>query len=169
MKTSAGILVYKKDAKLEVLLVHPGGPYFAKKDSGVWSIPKGEIEEGEDPLEAAKREFQEELGRLPPEGEMIDLGTIRQAGGKVVAAWAVEGDIDSRSVICNTVKMEWPPRSRKIIEFPENDKTEWFRLDVAAQKINHGQIEFLRQLAKTLGVGFDASELGGNPPQQSLF
>ncbi len=169
MTYSAGILVYKNSKQLEVLLAHPGGPFFAKKDLGVWSIPKGEVEEGEDQLEAAKREFSEELNMAPPNGELIDLGTIRQAGGKVVSAWAVEGDIDVTKVKCNTFTMEWPPKSGKQQEFPENDKTEWFSLGVAMQKINPGQVEFLRTLAKTLNVELSEEEIVKEASQQSLL
>jgi predicted NUDIX family NTP pyrophosphohydrolase len=152
MTYSAGILVYKNPKQLEVLLVHPGGPFFAKKDLGVWSIPKGEVEEGEDQLEAAKREFSEELNMAPPSGELIDLGTIRQAGGKVVSAWAVKGDIDVTKVKCNTFAMEWPPKSGKQQEFPENDKTEW-----------------LRTLASALNIEFTEEEIVKEASQQSLL
>lgn len=170
MKTSAGLLVYKNAGEyLEVLLVHPGGPFFAKKDLGVWSVPKGEIREHENMLDAAKREFKEELGMDAPKGDMVELGSVRQAGGKTVFAWAIEGDIDTTLAVCNTVKMQWPPRSGKVIEFPENDKTEWFPLALAAQKINPAQIDFLHQLARTLELEFGETQPDDNPPQQSLF
>jgi predicted NUDIX family NTP pyrophosphohydrolase len=169
-KESAGILVYRKqNAKVDVLLAHPGGPFFTKKDEGVWSIPKGEAEEREDLLEAAKREFQEELGLPVPIGELAELNSIRQAGGKTVHAWAVEGDIDVSRVVSNTFEMEWPPHSGNKQSFPENDKTEWFSLSEAAKKINPGQVEFLRQLAQILAIEFTLSDSNEKSSQQSLF
>ncbi len=134
---------------MEVLLVHPGGPFFAKKDEGVWSIPKGEYNETEDPLKAACREFQEELGS-PVQGEFIPLGEVKQKGGKLVCCWAVEGQLDTTHIKSNTFKMVWPPRSGKVKEFPEVDKAEWFTLAAALQKINPAQAFFLERLQQQL-------------------
>ena len=131
---------------VEVLLVHPGGPLWAKKDEGAWSIPKGEIDADEDPLAAARREFEEELGS-PVSGEFIALAPIRQASGKVVHAWAVEGDFDPATLTSGTFSMEWPPRSGRQQQFPEVDRAEWFTIDNAKRKINKAQIALLDQLA----------------------
>jgi predicted NUDIX family NTP pyrophosphohydrolase len=145
-KRSAGILMYRRrDGELQVLLGHPGGPFWAKKDAGAWSIPKGEIDEGEDPLAAAKREFAEETG-LRPDGELVALTPIRQKGGKVVLAWAIEGDCDARAIESNVFSMEWPPKSGKMAEFPEIDRAEWFSLDEARRRINPGQLPFIEEL-----------------------
>jgi predicted NUDIX family NTP pyrophosphohydrolase len=148
-RRSAGLLLYRRNPDIEVLLVHPGGPFFAKKDDGVWSIPKGEYEPGEDALAAAVREFEEELGSRPPDGERIDLGEIKQRGGKIVTAWAVEGDIDTVAVVSNTFAMEWPPRSGRTAEFPEIDRAEWFDLPTARTKILAAQEPFLDRLAES--------------------
>jgi predicted NUDIX family NTP pyrophosphohydrolase len=145
-KRSAGILMYRRrDGELQVLLGHPGGPFWAKKDAGAWSIPKGEIDAGEDPLAAAKREFTEETG-LRPDGELVALTPIRQKGGKVVLAWAIEGDCDARAIESNVFSMEWPPKSGKMAEFPEIDRAEWFSLDEARRRINPGQLPFIEEL-----------------------
>jgi predicted NUDIX family NTP pyrophosphohydrolase len=147
---SAGILLFRNiAAELEVLLVHPGGPYWAKKDAGAWSIPKGEYLEGKDPLDAAKREFSEETG-VSVEGNFIDLGEVKQAGGKVVRAWALERDLDPSLIRSNTFEMEWPPKSGVIREFPEVDSGSWFSLGVAQNKLLNGQLEFLTRLAERL-------------------
>lgn len=138
------------DGQLEVLLVHPGGPFWAKKDEGAWSIPKGEYRENEDPREAARREFQEETGSLP-DGKLTPLKPVRQAGGKWVHAWAVEGDIDPERIRSNTFSMEWPPRSGRQQEFPEIDRAGWFRIDEARRKILAGQVKLLDQLLEFLG------------------
>ena len=122
-----------------MLLVHPGGPYWARKDDGAWSVPKGEYEPGEDPLEVARREFEEELGAAPPDGTPSPLGEIRQAGGKIVTAWAQEGDLDVTDVRSNTFEMEWPPRSGRMQEFPD-DAAEWFTIEDARTKLNRGQL-----------------------------
>src|SRR5204862_1353118 len=123
-KISAGLLLYRVHQRAtEAFLGHPGGPFWAKKDAGAWSIPKGEIDEGEDPLAAAKREFAEETG-LRPDGELIALAPIRQKGGKVVLAWAIEGDCDARTIQSNAFSMEWPPKSGKMAEFPEIDRAQ---------------------------------------------
>ena len=133
---------------LEVLLVHPGGPVWAKRDLGAWSIPKGEYEHDDDPLEAARREFEEELGSPPPDGEAEDLGEIRQKSGKLVHAWALPGDLDVATVHSNTFPFEWPPRSGRLIEIPEVDRAEWFVLSRAREKINPAQAELLDRLAE---------------------
>ncbi len=132
---------------MDVLLVHPGGPIWAKRDAGAWSIPKGEPEAGEDPLTAARREFAEELGR-GVDGTFIPLSAVRQPGGKVVHAWAVEADFDTSSITSNTFSMEWPPRSGRQQAFPEIDRAEWFPLDVARQKILAGQAPLLDELMR---------------------
>lgn len=145
-KTSAGILLYKrKDGDLRVFLVHPGGPFFAKKDAGAWSVPKGEIDEGEDALAAAKREFEEETG-CRPEGEFIPLSEVTQKSGKVVRSWAVEGECDAQTIRSNTFTLEWPPRSGKRQEFPEVDRAGWFTVGEAKEKINPAQIALLEEL-----------------------
>lgn len=149
---SAGLLVHRRDAggRLEVLLVHPGGPYWANKDDHAWSIPKGEYDEDEVPLDVARREFEEELGMPPPEGTLIDLGEVTQSGGKLVRAWAVEGDIDASTVTSNTFEMEWPPRSGRTRAFPEVDRADWFDLDTARRRIHTGQAGLLDALAELL-------------------
>jgi predicted NUDIX family NTP pyrophosphohydrolase len=146
-RRSAGILLYRgtPDA-LEVLLVHPGGPAWSGRDREAWSIPKGEYEPGEDPLAAARREFAEELGSAPPDGAAVDLGEVRQRSGKVVRAWAIEGNLDASAIHSNTFLFEWPPRSGKRIEIPEVDRAEWFTLETAREKINPGQVPLLARL-----------------------
>ena len=145
-KKSAGLLLYRESpAGLEVLLVHPGGPVWARKDEGSWSIPKGEFDEGEDPLHAAMREFQEETG-VTPSGDVLPLGQARQPSGKVVYAWAMRGDFDPDRLTSNTFQMEWPPKSGKQREFPEVDRAEWFPIAVAETKILKGQLPLLTQL-----------------------
>jgi predicted NUDIX family NTP pyrophosphohydrolase len=146
--------MYRRRAgELEVFLVHPGGPFFAKKDEGVWSIPKGEIEEGDDALRTAIREFQEETG-IEPSGDLIELGTVKQKAGKVVHAWAFEGNYDGdKPIKSNTFFMEWPPRSGKQQEFPEIDKGAFFSTAVAKQKINSAQAEFVERLQRKFGTG----------------
>ena len=146
-KRSAGILLHRRagDA-LEVLLVHPGGPFWAKKDAGAWSIPKGEYDDGEDPLACALREFEEETGtRLAPD-DVVELGSVRQKSGKQVTAWAVAGDLDAETVRSNTFVMEWPPRSGRQAEFPEIDRAEWFDLEAAREKLVSAQAELLDRL-----------------------
>ena len=152
-RKSAGLLVYRiQNSALEVFLVHPGGPFWAKKDDGAWSIPKGEIAEDEDPLKAAKREFLEETG-FEIDGEFIALSPVKQAGGKWVYAWAVEGDCDAHSIRSNTFSIEWPPRSGKKKEFPEVDRGAWFPIDVAKQKILNGQLPLLEELSRNQAGG----------------
>jgi predicted NUDIX family NTP pyrophosphohydrolase len=149
-KRSAGLLPFRLvNGNLEVFLVHMGGPYWAKKDLGTWSIPKGEYESGEDPFEAAKREFLEETG-FDAVGEFIRLKDLKQPSGKVVSAWAFEGDYDAMAVTSNTFSMEWPPRSGKIQEFPEVDRAAWFRADLAKEKILKGQRPFIEELQSLL-------------------
>jgi len=138
-KTSAGLLMYRHRAgELQFLLVHPGGPFFRNKDEGAWTIPKGELEENEDGLDAAKREFAEETGERP-EGRFIGLPEVRQKGGKRIRAWAVEGDLDPTRIKSNCFSMEWPPRSGQMQEFPEIDRAEWFNAEMAKSKINPAQ------------------------------
>jgi predicted NUDIX family NTP pyrophosphohydrolase len=147
LKQSAGVLLFRRGGgEIEVLLAHPGGPFWKNKDDGAWSIPKGEYADDEDPLAAAKREFTEETG-LTLSGDFIPLGAVRQPGGKVVAAWALEGDFDTTKLRSNTFSLPWPPRSGKLQEFPEIDRAEWFPLEVARRKILKGQAEFLDRLA----------------------
>jgi predicted NUDIX family NTP pyrophosphohydrolase len=148
---SAGILLYRVgDRGLEVLLVHPGGPFFARKDDGAWSIPKGLYEDDEEPLAAARREFAEELGSPCPDGPALDLGEIRQKNGKRVTAWALEGDLDAETITSNTFTIEWPPRSGRRQEFPEIDRAGWFTLDAAGAKILAAQAPLLDRLAEAL-------------------
>ncbi len=157
MKRSAGILLYKLvDGEPRVLLVHPGGPYWAQKDAGAWTIPKGECEKSEEPLAAAIREFGEETG-MQPEGEFQPLGEIVQKSGKVVTAWACAGDFDTGKLASNFCEMEWPRRSGKRLSIPEVDRAEWFTLDEAQAKMNPAQTPFLGRLAAILA----AAGLGG--------
>ncbi|NIJ53869.1 NUDIX domain-containing protein [Dyadobacter arcticus] len=144
---SAGILMYRNTDLIEVLLVHPGGPFFAKKDLGNWSIPKGIYTSEEDALDAAKREFREETG-TDIDGDFIPLSPIKLRSGKEVKAWAFEGDMDPLTLVSNTFEMEWPPRSGKLQTFPEVDRAEWFTLDIARKKINERQSAFLDELEK---------------------
>jgi predicted NUDIX family NTP pyrophosphohydrolase len=137
------------EGTLEVLLVHPGGPFWKNKDAGAWTIPKGELRPGEEPLAAAQREFLEELG-VEPRGPFTPLTPVRQKGGKIVQAWAFEGDCDPGQIRCNIFSMEWPPRSGKFCEFPEIDRAEFFSVAAAEAKINPAQIPFLRELRELL-------------------
>ena len=146
-KRSAGILLYRlRDGAPEVLLVHPGGPFWARKDERAWSIPKGEYDDGEDPRACALREFEEETGTALPPGELVELGSVKQKGGKVVTAWGAEGDLDADAVRSNTFTMEWPPRSGRMQEFPEVDRAGWFGLDEAREKLNPAQAALLDRL-----------------------
>jgi predicted NUDIX family NTP pyrophosphohydrolase len=147
--SSAGVLVYRRRSRLEVLLVHPGGPFWAKKDDGAWSIPKGEFAEGEDPLTAARRELAEETG-LVVDRELRPLGSVKQAGGKVVHAWALEGDLDASAIRSNTFSMEWPPRSGRMQQFPEVDRAAWFSIDEARVKLLKGQLPLLDVLVAAI-------------------
>lgn len=151
-KQSAGLLLYRRrSSSCEVLLVHPGGPFWARKDEAAWSIPKGLIEEDEQILAAAKREFAEETG-FSPTGNFIALGTFRQPSGKILHVWAVEGDFDPKSLRCNMFSLEWPPRSGRIRDFPEVDRAEWFSFEEAARKLVKGQRPLLKTLQARLGV-----------------
>lgn len=144
---SAGILLYRgRGDALRVLLVHPGGPYWARKDDGAWSIPKGIVAPGEEPRAAARREFAEETGQRAPDGELLDLGTVRLASGKRVTGFAMEGDFDPSSLVSNTFETVWPPRSGAVASFPEVDRAEWFDLNVAARKLNARQVPLLDAL-----------------------
>jgi predicted NUDIX family NTP pyrophosphohydrolase len=152
-KKSAGLLLFRRKGQdVEVLLVHPGGPVWAKKDAGAWSIPKGEFHEGEEPLTAAIRECAEELGTVV-EGEFLPLAPLKQPSGKVVMAWAVEADFDSATLSSNTFEMEWPPRSGRRRAFPEVDRAAWFSPELARQKILVGQAPFIDQLQLLLRDG----------------
>ncbi len=149
MKQSAGILLYQIHKKnLQVLLVHPGGPFWAKKDAGAWTIPKGEFDDNEEPVAAAKREFEEETGQ-PVTGELILLKPLKQKSGKLIHAWAVEGTMDVTQLKSNTFEIPWPPKSGKIQSFPEIDKAQWFSIEEANEKIIPGQGGFISEL-KTL-------------------
>ncbi|HEY4279333.1 MAG TPA: NUDIX domain-containing protein [Conexibacter sp.] len=152
-RRSAGLLLHRgAGEQLEVLLVHPGGPFWARKDDGAWSIPKGEVDEDEQPLAAARREFEEELGSPPPDdAEPLELGEARQKSGKLVRAWAMEGDLDADTVLSNTFEMEWPPRSGKRQAFPEVDRAGWFTLAQARVKLLPGQLPLLERLAEIRG------------------
>ena len=151
-KRSAGLLLFRHtDDGIEVLLGHMGGPYFAKKDAGAWTVPKGEYEPDEPAWQAARREFQEELGLPPPDGEAIGLGEVRQTNGKIVTVWAVAADLDPAAVVPGTFTMEWPPRSGRTQEFPELDRVAWFGLDRAREVIVTAQAAFLDRLAEHSG------------------
>lgn len=158
---SAGLLIHRvRDGGVEILLAHPGGPYWSGKDEHAWSIPKGEYEDGDDPRVAAYREFAEELGGPPPPGAAIELGELRQPGGKLVRVWAVAGDFDAAAARSNTFEMEWPPRSGTLRRFPEVDRAEWFNLEAARRKLHKGQVPFVDRLVAALGVHRDG-EPGG--------
>jgi predicted NUDIX family NTP pyrophosphohydrolase len=150
MKTSAGILLYrKKNNFIEVFLVHPGGPFWKNKDKGAWSIPKGEFTKDEDPLTVAKREFNEETGQAVA-GDFVELTPIKQKGGKMVYAWAVEGDADAEQIVSNTFKQEWPYKSGKWITIPEVDKAGWFGVEEAKEKMNPAQLDLIEELVTRL-------------------
>jgi predicted NUDIX family NTP pyrophosphohydrolase len=148
VKRSAGLLLYRRttEGTLQVLIVHMGGPLWARKDVGAWSIPKGEYADDEDPLSAARREFREELGLPVPGEDFTSLGSVRQAGGKPVCAWAVEADLDVAAISSNTFTLEWPPRSGRLQEFPEVDRAAWVDLATAREKLVRAQVEFLDRL-----------------------
>jgi predicted NUDIX family NTP pyrophosphohydrolase len=149
---SAGILLFRRHrGELDVLLAHPGGPFWAKKDAGAWSIPKGLIEPTEDHLAAAVREFEEEIG-FRPDGPFISLDSVRQKAGKVIHAWACEGDVDPASTKSNLVSIEWPPGSGRQFEFPEVDKCQWFGLAEARAKLNPAQVDFIERLEKAVAL-----------------
>ena len=151
-KKTAGILLFRETSRgLEVLLVHPGGPFWARKDDGAWSIPKGLIDDGEDPLDAAKREFREETGGSP-DGEAIALEPLRQPSGKILHAWAMRGEFDPATLTSNTFSVEWPPRSGRQQDFPEVDRAAWFSMEEAGRKILKGQAPLLDELRRKLGA-----------------
>jgi predicted NUDIX family NTP pyrophosphohydrolase len=151
-KKSAGLLLYRQSSggDLEVLLVHPGGPFWRNKDEGAWTIPKGEFDDEEEPLAAAKREFEEELGAVPPQGEYLALGPIKQKGGKTVFAWSAEGDFDPAELKSNTFECEWPPRSGRTDQFPEVDRAEWLSPEMAKRKILAAQAPLIEELLELL-------------------
>ena len=153
-RRSAGLLLYRRtpDGGVEVLLAHPGGPIWAKRDEGAWTVPKGEFNEGEAAWDVARREFQEETGHPAPAGESIALGEIRQKGGKLVEAWALEGDLDPATAHSNTFPFQWPPRSGRWITIPEIDRVEWFAPDEARRRIKETQIPFIDRLLEALGT-----------------
>jgi predicted NUDIX family NTP pyrophosphohydrolase len=150
-KQSAGILVYRLSQQdVEVLLVHPGGPFWTKKDDGAWFIPKGEIEPGEEPLEAALREFREELGMAPPSDEPHPLGTVKNKGGKLIYGWALPGDLDLAAFKSNMFSLEWPPRSGKVREFPEVDRAQYFGVEQALKKMHPAELPLIQRLLEHL-------------------
>lgn len=150
-KESAGLLLYRRrDARIEILLAHPGGPLWKKKDAGAWTLPKGELKGGEDALGCARREFEEETG-FSSQGPFLPLGSIRQRSGKLVHAWAFEGDCDTKALRSNSFEMEWPPRSGKMQSFPEVDRAEFFDIESAREKLNPAQGEFLDRLLEAIG------------------
>jgi predicted NUDIX family NTP pyrophosphohydrolase len=166
-KQSAGILLYRKGSKgYEILIVHPGGPFWARKDLGAWSIPKGEFIDTEDALTAAKREFAEEIGSSAPTGEYVSLGTTKQSSGKVVHAFALESDFNLEHFKSNMFEMEWPPKSGQKQEFPENDKAAWVAISVAKQRVVKGQVVIIEKLAEKLGI--DLEDEPDAPRQASL-
>jgi predicted NUDIX family NTP pyrophosphohydrolase len=165
-RLSAGIMLYRSRGRgTEILLVHPGGPFWASKDLGAWSIPKGEYDEGEDALAAAAREFKEETGFDLPAGHASPLGDVKYSN-KLVTAWAVEGSIDARRAHSNTFTMEWPPKTGRKQEFPEVDRAGWFAPAVAEQKLVKGQVELVARLCEQIGVSLDTGE---NSPQMTLL
>ncbi len=150
--TSAGLLMYRfRNAEMEVLLAHPGGPFWRNKDAGAWTIPKGRIKRGEDFLAAAQREFEEETG-IKPQPPFLELPPVRQKSGKLVYAWAFAGDCDPQAIRSNTFEMEWPPKSGRLIQVPEIDRAEFFAVSAARSRINPAQMQLLLNLAATVGV-----------------
>jgi predicted NUDIX family NTP pyrophosphohydrolase len=168
LKLSAGLLLFRRSPHLELFLVHPGGPFWARKDDGAWSLPKGEYSEDEDALQAAKREFQEETG-IPIDGDFLPLGELRQPGGKLITAWALEKDVDPALAKSNPFSMEWPPKSGKTQEFPEVDRAAWFPVLQARTKLLKGQVAFINRLAQKLGISVENNRPPGPPEQSSLF
>jgi predicted NUDIX family NTP pyrophosphohydrolase len=151
VRISAGILLFRpRSGRLEVLLGHPGGPFFANRDAGHWTIPKGEVDGDEDLVAVARREFEEETGNRPPDGAPIELGSIVQKGGKVVHAWALEGDLDPATAESNTFQMVWPPGSGRLRTFPEIDRVEWFDVDEAKRRVKPTQIPLIDRLVEHL-------------------
>ena len=164
-KNSAGLLLYRRRAELEVFLVHPGGPFWAKKDAGAWSLPKGEFFQEEDPLQAAKREFTEETG-FQIDGEFRPLDPVRQSASKMVYAWAIEADCDPAQIRSNSFSMEWPPKSGRTREFLEVDRAGWFIIPEARKRILASQIEFLDQLMSPLSVAKEPEPLSNSANSQ---
>ena len=165
-KLSAGIVLYRtQQGELELFLVHPGGPFWAKKDIGSWSFPKGEHGEREDALEAAKREFKEETGFDAPAGDLVSLGEVKY-GNKILSSWALQGNVDARRVRSNMFTIEWPPKTGKKQEFPEVDRAGWFTPPHAKQKLVKGQVELVDRLCEQLGVSAGSED---NPTQMSLL
>ncbi|MEO8903259.1 MAG: NUDIX domain-containing protein [Polyangiaceae bacterium] len=155
-KRSAGILLFRRPlGPSEVLLVHPGGPFWMKKDLGAWFIPKGELEEGEDPLSAARREFSEELGSPPPNGDALELGSIKNKSGKLIFAWGLEGDLDLSTFKSNTFALEWPPKSGKMRDFPEVDRASFFALAEARAKLHPAELPLLERLVALAQLGLE--------------
>lgn len=150
-RTSAGILLFRRSGPLEVLLAHPGGPFFVRRDAGAWTIPKGEVDPGEALLDVARREFAEETGHPPPGGDPIALGSIVQKGGKVVHAWALEGDLDPAAAVSNTFELEWPPASGQRESFPEIDRVAWFTTGEARLRLKATQVPLVDRLEAALG------------------
>jgi predicted NUDIX family NTP pyrophosphohydrolase len=167
-KLSAGLLLFQRSTHLELFLVHPGGPFWARKDDGAWSLPKGEYSETEDALLAAKREFQEETG-ISVDGDFLPLGELRQPGGKLITAWALEKYVDPTLVKSNLFSMEWPPKSGKTQEFPEVDRAAWFPAPQARTKLLKGQVAFIDRLAKKLSITVEDNGPSAAPEQSSLF
>ena len=166
-KQSAGLVLYRRrdTNAIEVLLVHPGGPFWAGKDEHSWSIPKGEYDEGEDPEDTARREFCEELGSQPPPGPWIDLGELQQPSGKLIHAWAVEGALDAARAVSNTFELEWPRGSGIVCEYPEIDRAAWFDLATARYKLHKGQVPFIDALVSSLEEqAIAGGEDLGSPP-----
>jgi len=152
-KTSAGVLLYRRsESGLQVLIGHMGGPFWARKDDAAWSIPKGEYGLGEDPSAVALREFEEETGSPLPASDLVPLGDVRQSGGKVLTAWAAEGDLEADATTSNTFELEWPPRSGRVQQFPEIDRTAWVPVEVARTKLVKGQVPLLDRLIDALGA-----------------
>jgi predicted NUDIX family NTP pyrophosphohydrolase len=150
-RTSAGLLLFRRGAEgVELMIAHMGGPFWARKDDGAWSIPKGEYGPAGDPLAAAKREFEEEIGQPPPDGPLVELGEVRQSSGKVVTAWALEADIDVSEIESNTFTLEWPRGSGQMQEFPEVDRAGWFDVETARAKLVKGQVELVDRLLAAL-------------------
>ena len=164
--TSAGLLLYRMspEGAVEVLIAHPGGPFWARRDDAAWSVPKGEYLVGEDPLDAAYREFEEEVGLRAPEGNAVFLGERRQSGGKRVSVWALEGDLDVTDSSSNTFEIEWPRGSGKMQEFPEVDRVEWVPIDLARRKLLKGQAPFVDALLGALAPASGRSDRGSTTP-----
>lgn len=169
-KQSAGILLFRRSgSNIEVLLGHPGGPFWKNKDMGAWSIPKGEYEPDEEPQLAACREFEEETGQAVPDGERIDLGEMKRKDGKVIHIWAVEGEVDEQHIMSNTFEVEWPPKTGQLQSFPEIDRAVWYPLEKAPAKMHKGQDIFIERLAKHLGVNWVSDQAPPDAPKQTTL